>query len=127
MPLAPPTAARENEAFTGYDLKNEPTMLQIPTAIISWVASTTFPGAEIIISSLIIIQKTRSYLPKAFAIPILATIDINGIKRIPVFSSDIMSPKVMVLLSFSIEKAGGDISGNPPGTVPAQKRLQLSY
>lgn len=47
-PLALLTAALEKEAFIGKELKNEPTILQIPTAAISCEASTTFPCAKII-------------------------------------------------------------------------------
>lgn len=46
IPLAPPTAALEKDAFTGYDLKKDPIKLHIPTAIISCVASTIFPCAK---------------------------------------------------------------------------------
>lgn len=44
-PLAPPTAALEKDAFTGYDPNIDPTMLHSPTATISWDASRTFPLA----------------------------------------------------------------------------------
>lgn len=47
MPLAFPRAPLAKEALTGYDLKNEPIKLHIPTAIISCEASTTLPRAGI--------------------------------------------------------------------------------
>lgn len=67
------------------------------------------------------------YLPKAFAMPTLDTIDISGMKIIPVCSSDIISPKVIVLLSFSTVNGGGEISGNPPGTLPIIKNHTANF
>lgn len=40
------TAVRVKEPAVGMDLTKEPTMLQAPSAIISWVASKVFPFAE---------------------------------------------------------------------------------
>lgn len=45
IPLASLTAERENAPQVGMDWKNDPKMLQIPRAIISCEASTTFPVA----------------------------------------------------------------------------------
>lgn len=61
-------------------------------------------------------------LPKAFPMPTLATIDISGMKIMPVYSCEIISVKVTVLLTFSTENGGGAISGNPSGTLPKLKR-----
>jgi hypothetical protein len=44
-PLAELTEVRENEPVTGNDDANEPIMLLIPMAIISWLASTLLPLA----------------------------------------------------------------------------------
>lgn len=61
-------------------------------------------------------------LPKALAIPTLETIEINGMKMMPVLSSETISPKVIVVLSFSTEKGGGETSGKPFGTLPKTKK-----
>ena len=50
-PLAQFTAVLENDPVVGIDWTNDPTRLQIPSAIISWFASTGFPPATNIIGS----------------------------------------------------------------------------
>lgn len=52
-------------------------------------------------------------------------IEISGMKMIAVFSSDTISPKVIVLLFFSTTKGGGEISGNPPGTLPGMSGVLI--
>ena len=49
-PLALLIAVRENEPVTGIDDKNEPNILQQPSAISSCVASKLFPLAETLTS-----------------------------------------------------------------------------
>ena len=97
-PLAQFTAVLENDPVVGIDWTNDPTRLQIPSAIISWFASTGFPPATNIIGSKlyldniikhfdqgeIINNNIRSqfyidlYLPKAFAMATFSRITNSG-------------------------------------------------
>ena len=100
-PLAQFTAVLENDPVVGIDWTNDPTRLQIPSAIISWFASTGFPPATNITGSksyldniikhfnqgeiiILINNFIRSlfyfalYLPKAFAMATFSKITNRG-------------------------------------------------
>lgn len=55
----------------------------------------------------------------------LETMEIKGMKMIPVFSSDTISLKVIVLLPVSTVNGGGETTGNPPGTLPTTKNKSI--
>ena len=90
-PLAQFTAVLENDPVVGMDWTNEPTRLQIPSAIISWFASTGLPPATNIIGSkyldniikhfydfLLSLFYIALFLPKAFAMATFSKITNRG-------------------------------------------------
>ena len=123
----------ENDPVVGMEEKNEPMMLQAPSAIISWLASKGFPPA----TRKGVFKAVRYHcevLQKAFAMATDSRMAMIGMmmKALPRLLA--MSPKEtssggnvpFSTLCFGMEKGGRAGFGMPPAMSPVSVKVQLS-